>query len=435
MRSLTIDDKWEDWKFGDTEAIMTFTALDDDQTPDFTGKTLTFKIADTTASTPESPHDYVASAAGHVEGNKVILKTEDVKTLTPGTYSAELWVLDNSTQKNAVYPSKGFAFFTIEENTMKVSDITNVPSKTLEAIWAEMVQRVGALKKGEQGEPGKTPKLIIGTVTKLGSDQQPSVSLIPTADDPNTYTVNFQIPQGEQGKQGDPGVPGTPGIQGLPGNNGLTPSIDSKTKHWMIGNTDTGIVAEGQPGKDADTSKFVAVDQFTTLRQSVSDNSAQLATLQGTAKQNSDDLSVLQDQVNTLAGSTDLTDVKKQLKDLQDSVKALQDATKPTTPDHDKPSGSDQPAKSDKPADSDKPDQSGTPAKSDQPASSADPAKKNDAPTPSASSSDSQAASTTPTSAGPASSSGTSSNTEAGSAPASASTAGTSATPTFNTGN
>lgn len=358
MRTLTIDNNWEDWKFGDTDAVMTFTALDDDQTPDFTGKTLTFKIADTDASTPESPHDYVASAAGYVENNKVVLQTEDVKTLTPGTYSVELWVFGNSTQKNAVYPSKGFAFFTIEENTMKVSDITNIPSKTLEAVWTELLQRVNALKQGAKGDPGQTPKLVIGTVTKVGGDQQPSVSLVPTTNDPNTYMVNFQIPQGEQGEQGDPGVPGTPGIQGLPGKDGLTPSIDSKTKHWIIGNTDTGIVAEGQPGKDAD-----------------------------------------------------LTDVKKQLQDLQNSVKALQDATKSTAPGP------------------------GTPANSGQPASSVDPAKKSDAPVSSTSSSDSQAASTTPTSANPATSSGVSSDTKAGSATVSTSTTETSTAPTSNTDN
>ncbi len=217
MRKLTIDDNWKDWKFGDTDAVMSFTVLDDDQVPDFTGKTLTFKIADTAVLTPNSPNNYVASATGWVKDNKVILKTEDVKTLTPGTYSVELWALDNSTQKNAVYPSKGFAFFTIEENTMKVSDITNIPSKTLEAVWAELLQRVNALKQGAKGDPGETPKLVAGTVTKVGSDQQPSISLTPTASDPNTYMINFQIPAGAKGEQGLQGIPGTPGVKGLDG--------------------------------------------------------------------------------------------------------------------------------------------------------------------------------------------------------------------------
>ncbi|MCT3210893.1 hypothetical protein EFO59_09965, partial [Limosilactobacillus reuteri] len=244
MRTLTIADNWKDWKFGDTDAVMTFNAQNDGQTPDFTNKTLTFKIADSAASTPDNPKDYVASAAGYVENNKVLLKTEDVKTLTPGTYSVELWVMDNSTEKNAIYPSKGFAFFSIEENTMKVSDITNVPSKTLEAIYADLKQQVGAIKKGSQGEPGKTPKIVMGSVTKLSPDAQPSATLVPLQSDPNTYTLNLQLPQGVQGEQGLQGIPGV-GSKGLDGNNGLTPTIDPKTKHWMIGGTDTGVIAEG----------------------------------------------------------------------------------------------------------------------------------------------------------------------------------------------
>lgn len=40
------------------------------------------------------------------------------------------------------------------------------------------------------------------------------------------------------------------GRDGQDGQDGITPSIDNSTKHWMIGSTDTGIVAEGQDGND-----------------------------------------------------------------------------------------------------------------------------------------------------------------------------------------
>lgn len=374
MRTLTIDDNWKDWKFGDTDAVMTFNAQNDGQTPDFTNKTLTFKIADSAASTPDNPKDYVASAAGYVENNKVLLKTEDVKTLTPGTYSVELWVMDNSTEKNAIYPSKGFAFFSIEENTMKVSDITNVPSKTLEAIYADLKRWMGTIKKGAQGDPGKTPKIVIGSVTKLAPNAQPSATLVPLQSDPNTYTLNLQLPQGMQGEQGIQGLPGTPGGPGLNGNDGLTPSIDPKTKHWMIGNTDTGIVAEGQAGKDADVSKFVTVEQFNALRQTASDNSTELKALQDSTNKNSEDLSNLKDQVNTLQNSTNLDEIKSQIAALQTTVKELQEAGKPTTPAKSDTPASDKPAKSDTPADS-----ASTPASSsttvpDSTPASADPA-------------------------------------------------------------
>lgn len=45
-----------------------------------------------------------------------------------------------------------------------------------------------------------------------------------------------------------PAIQGAPGAPGADGENGITPHIDETTKHWMIGNTDTGIVAEGPQG-------------------------------------------------------------------------------------------------------------------------------------------------------------------------------------------
>lgn len=44
--------------------------------------------------------------------------------------------------------------------------------------------------------------------------------------------------KGDQGEKGEDGV------------NGITPTIDPTTKHWMIGDSDTGIVAEGKDGKN-----------------------------------------------------------------------------------------------------------------------------------------------------------------------------------------
>lgn len=316
MRTLTIADNWKDWKFGDTDAVMTFTALDDDKVPDFSNRTLTFKIASTLNNDLEHPKDFAATATGYIQDKNVILKTEDVKQLTPGNYIVELWAMSNDTQKDAVYPSKGFAQFTIEENSMKVSDVTNIPSMTINAFWNAVMQKVGTLTKGAKGDPGKTPKIVIGSVTKLSPDAQPSATLVPLQSDPNTYTLNLQLPQGVQGEQGLQGIPGV-GSKGLDGNNGLTPTIDPKTKHWMIGGTDTDVIAEGQAGKDADPSKYVTIASFNQLRQQAQDNATALDALQKSAV-NKD----LQTQVANLTS---------QVTDLTSQVKALQEA-KPDTP-------------------------------------------------------------------------------------------------------
>lgn len=57
-------------------------------------------------------------------------------------------------------------------------------------------------------------------------------------------------PQGVQGQKGDTGATGPQGPKGDDGENGITPHINPSNKHWMLGNTDTGIVAEGQDGAD-----------------------------------------------------------------------------------------------------------------------------------------------------------------------------------------
>ena len=158
----------------------------------------------------------------------------------------------------------------------------------------------------------------------------------------------MQLPQGVQGEQGLQGIPGV-GSKGLDGNNGLTPTIDPKTKHWMIGGTDTGVIAEGQAGKDADPSKYVTIVSFNQLRQQVQDNATALDALQ-----NSTATSDLQDQVKKLSS---------QVANLTAKIEALEQAES-NTPKPDEPAKSDTPA-SDQPAISDS-------AESDAPASSAD---------------------------------------------------------------
>lgn len=387
MRTLKIQDNWEEWKFGDTDAVMTFEVLSDNQVPDFTNHTLTFKIASASVDDKENPKDFLAVATGYVQDKNVTLKTEDIKQLTPGNYIVELWSMDNETKQTAIYPSQGFSQFTIEKNTMSVSDITNIPTMSLNAFWDELFSKFSKITQGAKGDPGITPKLVMGTVTQIAYGQQPSATLVPSSDGQNTYTLNLQIPQGADGKQGPQGIPGV-GSKGLDGTNGLTPSIDPQTKHWMIGNTDTGVVAEGQPGKDADTSKFVTIVSFNSLRQDVKNNSDALAALQDSTSV--DDLKKeLDDLNNKLADfeqvKSDVTANKAKLSDLEATIKELQ-ISKSDTPASDKPSSS-EPAKSDD-SNSENPTSSADPVSSSSTASS-----ENDTPASSADSNSSTASS------------------------------------------
>ena len=91
----------------------------------------------------------------------------------------------------------------------------------------------------------------IGATTKeYVDDQIEHIELTPGPQGPAgpqgpQGTQGIQGTQGPQGEQGPQGTQGTPGANGQ---DGITPHIDETTKHWMIGSTDTGVVAEGQQG-------------------------------------------------------------------------------------------------------------------------------------------------------------------------------------------
>ena len=57
-----------------------------------------------------------------------------------------------------------------------------------------------------------------------------------------------------------PAIQGAAGAPGADGENGITPHIDETTKHWMIGNTDTGIVAEGKTSYIGDNGNWYEWD-------------------------------------------------------------------------------------------------------------------------------------------------------------------------------
>ena len=65
-------------------------------------------------------------------------------------------------------------------------------------------------------------------------------------------TKNWFIGETDTGikAEGVDGTNGTNGTNGTDGVDGVTPSIDPTTKHWFIGGVDTGIKAEGVDGED-----------------------------------------------------------------------------------------------------------------------------------------------------------------------------------------
>lgn len=66
--------------------------------------------------------------------------------------------------------------------------------------------------------------------------------------------------KGEKGDTGETGPQGPVGADGADGENGITPHIDETTKHWVIGNTDTGIIAEGKTSYIGDNGNWYEWD-------------------------------------------------------------------------------------------------------------------------------------------------------------------------------
>ena len=96
---------------------------------------------------------------------------------------------------------------------------------------------------GEKGKDGVTPHIdtttgnwFIGETDTQVKAQGPKGDVGPVG------------PQGLQGTPGQAGERGQDGTPGEKGKDGVTPHIDPVSKHWMIGDVDTQVVAEGQVG-------------------------------------------------------------------------------------------------------------------------------------------------------------------------------------------
>ena len=305
MRTLVLNDDWGNWKFGDTDAVMTFTPKTDDKTPSYDGNVLTFKIAQANGL---KSGDYVASAPGHVATNSqdIELDTSDLAQLEPDTYAVELWITNGVTKKTQVYPSESYCFFTIDQNTMGVTDISNISNKTLQAVYADLLQKVNAFKQGAAGKDGVTPKLIAGNITKLAPDAQPTFLLTPLPNDPSTYRIDLGLPSGPKGDKGD----SVKGEKGDPGEDGVTPHIDKATGDWFVGSLDTMVKAQGPAGEVPDMSQFVKVDalnqQLTTINNAIKSRVTS-DQLQAVADANAQTLSKLNSLIASLSSASDST--------------------------------------------------------------------------------------------------------------------------------
>lgn len=106
------------------------------------------------------------------------------------------------------------------------------------ATKEELTQAINSIDLSSYALKTEIPSLNGYATTQYVDNAIANVPSGGTVDLTNYYTkeeTNALIPTVTNGKDGT---------------DGITPHIDSTTKHWMIGDTDTGIVAEGVNGKD-----------------------------------------------------------------------------------------------------------------------------------------------------------------------------------------
>lgn len=133
----------------------------------------------------------------------------------------------------------------------------------------------GIKAKGEKGDTGSGFKITrqYSSVSDMMSDTSPandSEVIVIISEDIGTFYLRLSSyidPNGQTdgylpiGNAQDIGT-----IQGEPGQNGadgITPHIDTVTKHWMIGSHDTGIIAEGKNGQDGNDGVTPHIDPAT----------------------------------------------------------------------------------------------------------------------------------------------------------------------------
>lgn len=135
--------------------------------------------------------------------------------------------------------------------------------------------------KGDKGDPGTDGVSPTLTVTNTNTGVTVDITDV-------SGTQNFILSNGADGIEGksayqiaaDNGFEGTEqewieSLKGQKGDSGITPIIDPKTKHWLIGETDTGVSAEVKI-TDELGQNFVTKSEFNELYTMISSSNSML---------------------------------------------------------------------------------------------------------------------------------------------------------------
>lgn len=280
MKSLTLLNKDTNVKLGDTATNIQFAAYDNGEPVVLSqGQTAVFRL--------KNSFGFVKSInAKSTYGGMIFeIDTTDLNGLIAGSYQVELAV--NATENETlVFPDEGFVSFNITTNALNIigqqlnqisledfqkqaQSYVDEETSNLKSNFETYVADIKTGPQGEQGVPGESATISIGTtttgtpgssasVTNSGTDsaavlnftvpkgetgaagQAATISIgttttgaagssasVTNSGDDSAAVLNFTIPQGPQGIQGPQGPEGTMGDYGLfTGWLDLTPYMD-----------------------------------------------------------------------------------------------------------------------------------------------------------------------------------------------------------------
>ena len=155
----------------------------------------------------------------------------NIMTITNTNGNTQIFNIEDGKEYNVIATSDNV-------HIVREEDTESTPKSVTFKISVDTV----AGEKGDKGDTGDA-----------GTDGQDGKSAYQVAVDNGFVGTETEWLLSLKGQDGQNGTNGTNGVDGQDGQDGITPSIDPTTKHWMIGNTDTGVVAEGKDGKDGES--------------------------------------------------------------------------------------------------------------------------------------------------------------------------------------
>ena len=172
----------------------------------------------------------------------------------PGASAYEVWIESGNTGTEAEFLSslKGEPGQDGQDGVDGQDGQDGEPGASAYEVWLESgntgteTDFLSSLK-GEQGEPGEKGEK--GDPGQPGEKGEPGEK-----GDPGQPGEKGE--PGEKGDKGEPGADGAegpkgdPGEQGEPGEDGISPHIDQVTGNWFLGDTDTGVQAQGPEGPE-----------------------------------------------------------------------------------------------------------------------------------------------------------------------------------------